>query len=251
MFDSCNVRRAVDAEKSARLEALLTTIQQRFGADALRKVNALPPAAPGVLTGFPALDAALEGGGIPRGQTTELLGRATSGMTTLAYKILHHAQSQDACAIYIDLEGTFDPGYAARCGVALDRLFLVRPDTRVEALDIAYDLLSSTRIGALALDLGRTVPESRLLHRFTSVISRSGCMVLLLTRLPDDTSAPLMVHNTASALRLLIDRKAWLCQMDDIVGYQTAVTVLKGRAGVGRQIEIDITFDSLVNGDPT
>lgn len=51
----------MDAEKSARLEALLTTIQQRFGADALRKGDALPPAAPGVLTGFPALDAALEG----------------------------------------------------------------------------------------------------------------------------------------------------------------------------------------------
>jgi hypothetical protein len=76
-------------------------------------------------------------------------------------------------------------------------------------------------------------------------------MVLLLIWLPDDVSAPLTVHNTPSALRLLIDRKAWLCQMDDIVGYQTAVTVLKGRTGVGRQVEIDITFDSLVNGDPT
>lgn len=152
----------MDAEQSARLEALLTTIKQRWGADALRKAKALPAAIPDVLTGFPVLDAVLGAGGISRCRTTELLGRATSGMTTLAYKILHHSQVQDACAIYVDLEGTFDPDYAARCGVALERLFLARPDTRVAALDMAYDLLSSGSVGGAGARPGQNYPRKPL-----------------------------------------------------------------------------------------
>ena len=241
----------MDGEKSARLDKLLITLQQRWGANALRKANEIPPAARGVLTGFPTLDAVLGPGGIPRCQTTELVGRATSGMTTLAYKILHHAQAQDVYAIYIDLESNFDPDYAARCGVALDRLFLVRPDTRVEALDIAYDLLASGSVGVLALDLGRTVPESRLLRRLTSALARSQCVILLLVWLPDDRSSQFVINDSPSALRLLVERQAWLCQTDDIVGYQAVVTVLKGRTGVGKQVKIGITFDGIVNGDPT
>jgi hypothetical protein len=52
--------------------------------------------------------------------------------------------------------------------------------------------------------------------------------------LPDERPSPLVINNTPSALRLLVERKVWLCQIDDIVGYQAVVTVLKGRAGVGR-----------------
>jgi RecA/RadA recombinase len=48
-------------------------------------------------------------------------------MTTLAHRIVANAPGWRGVAAYIDLTGTLDPDYAARCGVTLERLLIVRP----------------------------------------------------------------------------------------------------------------------------
>ena len=89
----------------------------------MRSVSAkrYPPAA----TGFAELDALL-GGGIPRGQITELVGKASSGCTSVALSLLAEATARQEIAAYIDASDCFDPPSAERAGVALDRLLWVR-----------------------------------------------------------------------------------------------------------------------------
>lgn len=104
-----------------------------------------------VPTGFGALDRALAGG-LPRGRITEIFGGPSSGKTTLALDIVAHAQADGLSAAWIDVERAFDPAYAVRRGVILERLPVARPDTAEESLEIARQLAGSCGIDLLALD---------------------------------------------------------------------------------------------------
>jgi RecA/RadA recombinase len=85
-------------------------------------------------TGSLLLDLALGIGGIPGGQFIELCGPEASGKTTLSQHILAEAQKKGAAGALIDTDHTFDPAYARRCGVNLDRLVICEPETAEQAL---------------------------------------------------------------------------------------------------------------------
>jgi hypothetical protein len=239
----------VAGDQRARLETLLDTLQQRWGDAVLQSGNTLKPRqSSSLLTGFPALDQALRGG-LLDGQTIELLGRPTSGMTTLTYKMLAQAQSLDAYGLYIDLDSTFDPDYAARCGVVLERLLVARPETDLHALTIARDLLASGSVSMIVLDLGYNHPSAESLQRLTSTLNRSGGVILLLQTLTT-ARLPIGLVGRPSAMRLLVEWNAWLERDDDIRGYQTCVTLLKHRTAAGQQVTIEIDFDDTVAGEP-
>ena len=108
---------------STQLHALQTLLRKQGLGSALRPIAAkrYPPAA----TGFAELDALL-GGGIPCGQITELVGKASSGCTSVALSLLAEATARQEIAAYIDASDCFDPPSAERAGVALDRLLWVR-----------------------------------------------------------------------------------------------------------------------------
>lgn len=104
-----------------------------------------------ILTGFEALDLALEGG-LPRGRITEIFGGSGSGKTTFALLVAAHIQQGGLGAAWIDAENTFDASYAASLGVSLEGLPVVRADAAEEALEIARQLAASGGIDLLALD---------------------------------------------------------------------------------------------------
>jgi hypothetical protein len=85
-----------------------------------------PPAS----TGFAALDALL-GGGIPRGQITELVGQASSGRTSVAFAILAESTARGEVVAYIDVCDSLDPRSAQKAGIALERLLWVRGGKQV------------------------------------------------------------------------------------------------------------------------
>jgi recombination protein RecA len=87
-----------------------------------------PPAS----TGFPVLDALLDGG-VPRGQITELVGPASSGRTSVAFAILAEATARGEVAAYIDASDCLDPRSAQGAGIALERLLWVRVATGAPA----------------------------------------------------------------------------------------------------------------------
>jgi len=86
---------------------------------------ALPPerVAP---TGVAAIDAAL-GGGLRRGQLSEIAGAASTGRTRLMVQMLAAATARGEAVALVDATDVFDPACADAHGVALARLLWVRP----------------------------------------------------------------------------------------------------------------------------
>ena len=79
------------------------TEEQRQRAIRLRLARSEPRSRGFLLTGFTALDSALEGG-LPRSAIVEIFGPSSSGKTTLALQIVARAQQTGATAAWIDAE---------------------------------------------------------------------------------------------------------------------------------------------------
>ena len=254
--------------KQRKLEMTVRAIQMRWGARALHKLgtSATTVKVPHIPSGFPALDQALGIGGIPRGRVTEILGPLTSGKTTIALKIIAHAQGLKDKAAYIDLSQTLDPDYAFRCGVDLRRLLIVQPNSAREALAIANSLVSSKGLGVIVFDsvasmLGETPsPQlmSEALRQLTGSLADSACALIFLTSLC--FGGPSSKHNYPSgfalshyaSLRLLVERERWLKRYGDIRGYRAEVEVIKNKlAPSGKRVNVSITFNGTVNGNST
>ena len=80
-----------------------------------------------VASGISDLDEAL-GGGLPRGQISEIVGAASSGRTSLLMACLADATARGELVALIDALDRFDPSSAAAAGVRLDRLLWIRGD---------------------------------------------------------------------------------------------------------------------------
>jgi hypothetical protein len=92
--------------------------------------TALPPLArtnPSALvpTDVATLDACL-GGGLPRGQLSEITGSRSSGRTTLLLQVMAAATRRGEIVAYVDTFDRFDTASAVTAGVDLDRLLWVR-----------------------------------------------------------------------------------------------------------------------------
>jgi hypothetical protein len=123
-----------DGEQTANIrEGLLTAVSEIESLRNLLREQGLvstltAPSAksqPPASTGLPGLDALL-GGGIPRGQITELIGPASSGRTSVALAILAEATARGEVAAYIDASDSLDPRSAQKTGIVLERLLWVR-----------------------------------------------------------------------------------------------------------------------------
>jgi recombination protein RecA len=187
-------------------------------------------------------------------------------MATLTLKVIANAQAQGDVAAYLDLSQTFDPDYAARCGVDLEGLLLARPHTGAEALEILYSLIASRGAGVLIFDsISQLIAESHgpqaisiALRRLVSALAHAPCALIFLTPLhfgdADSTdnypSGFALPHYTA--VRLLVEKEGWLRKRRDVRGYRARVTVLKNKLGPsGKSVSIAITFNGVVDGNGT
>ena len=242
----------LDAVRHARFAAVVTDIQKRWGSDALVTLGKKSAQAAMVLpTGMASLDALLAGGGLPVGQITELIGAFSSGVTTVAFCMLAHAQSTGPGerAAYIDLAHSFDADYAARCQVDLKRLLVVRPSSLDEAFDICGDLVARYGAKMLLIDpslvtlseMQRAIAGAAF-RRLVTLVRSSVCTVLCLTRpQPGSTRTSLQFH---AALSLLLEHTRWIQDRGCVRGCETRVTVLKQKAGPpARRAVLRVAFD--------
>jgi len=102
-------------------------------------------------TGFAALDAAL-GGGLPRGHLSELVGPASTGITSLVQRFLGHVTGQAHLAAWIDAPDAFDPASAVAAGVDLERVLWVRPPDLATAFVATEALLAMGGFPLVLLD---------------------------------------------------------------------------------------------------
>jgi len=248
----------VTSDKNEKLQMALMGIQRRWGNTAIGLVKRQPAAVPHISTGFSTLDEALGIGGLPRGRISEIIGVPTSGMATMALRIVANAQSHQGTAVYMDLERTFDPDYADRCGVNLHRLILVHPYNIHQALAMLPDFVTNGGIDILVVDtpLGlHSEPYimrvlSTTLGRLIASLDRTGCILLFLTTLLPGSSPSLTAYPQQATLphyasvRLLIQKDRWLYRHQDIAGYEAQVVIAKNKLGAtDRKAHITIMFD--------
>jgi recombination protein RecA len=194
-----------------------------------------------VSSGFPALDAATGLGGFPRGRLTDLIGRPTAGRETVAARTVASAGGYGA---WVDVAGLVDVDYLARCGVDLERLFILRPRDTLDTLGIAAQLIASDQFAVVVLDaLADLVPGGKTAEavaRFVRVVSPSlgrGSTAAVVLSAPEQHYRSL-AH--AAALRISLSRVGLIRQGGVFRGWQTRAHVLKspGRQGGESGIEV-------------
>lgn len=115
-------------------------------------------------TGCPDLDAAL-GGGLRRGQLSEITGATSSGRSTLAAQAMAAATARGEAVAIVDACDTFDPASAAAQGLVLSRVLWVRETGDApRALKACSLLLQAGGFGLVILDLADL--PSAALRRF-------------------------------------------------------------------------------------
>jgi RecA/RadA recombinase len=255
--------------RPADVSAALASLEARWGTAAPRRLTegalALAPnpvAAPSgapvlaplervISTGFPALDAILGPGGLPRNAGVALRGDGSSGRTTLALRTVAEAQAAGSVVAWVDLARTFDPVEAVARGVRLEWLVVVTPETLDEGLAIAGALLTSHSVDLLLLDLpGRLGPADRSarvadrLHRLAALARRSDVLLLFLE--PSGRGDPNGLTTAvaeATGLRLELARRAWIRLGRDVVGQEAEVLVARNRFGPpGRRTILRILY---------
>ena len=138
------------------------------------------------VTGVAAIDTAL-GGGLRRGQLSEIVGVRSSGRTSVLCRALAHATARGELTALIDPCDRFDPGSAEAMGVDLSRLLWVRdtgdPARAVKAINL---VLQAGGFGVVALDVA-DLPSSTVRglpfttwFRLARVIEGSATVVLLI-----------------------------------------------------------------------
>ena len=193
------------AEREKALDLAISQIQSNFGKGAIMRLGEfeVDESVKAIPTGSLSLDLALGVGGVPRGRVVEIFGAESSGKTTLAYHIAAHAQAQGGTAAYIDAEHALDKGYASRCGVNVEDLYLSQPDDAEQALEIVEYLVRSNAVDVVVVDSDAAlVPRNELegdmgdthvglqarllsqaLRKLTAAIGRSNTSVIFINQL--------------------------------------------------------------------
>jgi hypothetical protein len=111
------------------------------------------PAGDLAATGIPSTDAAL-GGGLRRGQLSEVVGPRSSGRTVVVCQALAAAVSRGELVALVDTCDRFDPESASAAGIDLSRLLWIRETGDTTRALKAFNLvLQAGGFGLVVLDL--------------------------------------------------------------------------------------------------
>jgi energy-coupling factor transporter ATP-binding protein EcfA2 len=165
-------------------------------------VRLLPPSAPAVPAipvGIPALDAALQGGGLPRGRLTEIVGANGSGKTTLARMLVETTVSSHGWVAYIDAQRTLDARDWVYLGDA-EGMWMIRPHDATRAAWCADVLLRSGAFALVVLDGAPALTKSAAVRLTRLARDGNAVFVVLGERAGSATQL-------GGAVRLVVERR--------------------------------------------
>ena len=247
-------RAAVEALlRERKLDRTLTsTLPERLGEDAVAPLDC--PALDHILAGRDGPQSNAAGGGLPRGQVSEVVGRSSSGRTSVAWAALAAATRRGESVAIVDTFDRFDPPTAHACGIDLSRLLWVRgqaisktssaidpawlPGGSVSARNISRELRRDLAVAASGREGGRAVNGpgtflerviDRAIKSLNLVVSSGVCTLVVID----------LIDVPATALRRL-PASTWFRVERAIEGSDTAVLILAAqpvaRSAGGRSI---------------
>ena len=215
---------------TSRRSPLIAVLLSLSLAELVRLLPPPAPATPALPTGIASLDAALLGGGLPRGRLTELVGSTGSGKTTLARAIVEATVSSHGWVAYIDAARTLDARDWVHLGDA-EGMWMIRPHDTTRAAWCADVLLRSGAFALVVLD------GAPLLTRAVTVRLR---------RLARESNATFVVMGDRTggatqlggAVRLIVERsrRKRTGRQEDSTTHTIGVRVEKG--GTLRTVEV-------------
>ena len=150
------------AVSGGELKAILAQIRKEKGENVVNKGSEIHTVLR-IPTGVFEFDLAT-GGGFPRGRYSIVYGPESSGKTNICYAAAAQAQRlPEPCnkVVWVDLEGTFSPEWAAQFGINVDELLIVRPSYGEEAVDLIDALVRAEDVAMLVVDSLATVVSSK------------------------------------------------------------------------------------------
>ncbi|MEZ4682097.1 MAG: hypothetical protein R2932_48615 [Caldilineaceae bacterium] len=250
-----------------RLDSTVAALQRRYGEGALRQGLSARAIPPHISTSFAPLDALTGCQGIPLSNITLLSGRMTSGKLTLAYKTVAEAQGKSGKhkAALLDMNGSSDPDYLARCGVKLEQLVLVRPAADTAIMQLLIDLLATGELRLLLIDSlpdllahphgGRQVQQmaDQVVHQLRT----RQCALIVLDEFAPSWRRWLRPEyysalTQQAALHIALKKERWLTRESRITGYEAEASLVHSRWAVrGGAARIAITFNGTVRAQAT
>lgn len=135
-----------------RIEAVAARYERKLGHNGAStgRMNKVLDVIP---TGILALDHALGIGGWPLGHIVEVFGPPDIGKSSIiAFNAIREAQKMGKVCGIVALEPGFDPDWAEKNGVDIDRVVIGWPDNGQEAFDLAYDFVMDPDIDMIVFD---------------------------------------------------------------------------------------------------
>jgi recombination protein RecA len=209
-----------------------------------------PPANPAVFsTGSLKLDLALPLGGVPGGDVMLIHGPPDCGKTVLCLSMLaRNCGKPDGMpggnpGVIIDADGTLEPGFAVRCRLDPELVYICKPTCPADALDIAETLINSgawplviVDSASALVDRGEDGQDSAGENKFAVYLPRlertarqKGCLLVFTER--PDPQATAIYHELKNHLpRLALPLRAdWRFSLAPITersgGYPTRLSV--------------------------
>ena len=273
---SDNSSNSMDPAKKAALDGVLHQIERNYGRGSIQKLgDAAHMQVDCIPTGALTLDAALGGGGYPKGRVVEIYGPESSGKTTLALHAIAESQKNGGTAAFVDAEHALDPTYAANLGVDIDELLVSQPDSGEMAPDVVDQLVRSSAVDIIVVDsVAALVPRAELegdmsdaqiglqarlmskaMRKITGSLALSQCTVIFLNQLrskvgviygsPEVTSGGNALK-FYSSVRLDTRRKEVL---PDNAGIRVKVKVVKNKVAAPFQVVLlDVLFGTGIDG---
>lgn len=195
----------ISSDKEKALNAAFDQINKKYGKKGEKAIMLLSEAPRRIerhTTGSMKVDIAI-GGGLPKGRIIEIYGPESSGKTLLTLTMVAAQQRAGKVAAFVDAEHAFDPEWAARIGVDVDKLAFSQPNNGEQALEITELLVRSGAVDIIVVDsVAALTPQSELdgdmdqssvgvqarmmskaMRKITGAINESQCTVIFINQL--------------------------------------------------------------------